>query len=545
MKKKSKEDFILLANKTHNNFYDYSSFEYITNNTKSKIICPIHGVFEQTPVKHINSKQKCPKCSSIIVHNKQKKNKEIFINEANNIHNEKFDYSNINYINNKTKIKIICPIHGEFEQTPSNHLNGKGCLYCGGTAGLDTNSFILKANKIHNKKYDYSVTDYKSSNSLVKIICPIHGEFEQTPNNHLSKQQGCRKCLGEIVDTNSFKTICSDIHNFKYDYSLVNYAGITEKVKIICPIHGEFEQRCDSHRQGNGCIKCSNNGSSKDEKELLVFILNLGLILEPNNKTVLSGKELDIYIPSHKLAIEFNGLYWHSEEYLDNKYHLDKTIECEKLGIQLIHIFEDEWLYKKDIVKSRLKNLLGFNDIKIYGRKCLIKEVDSNETKDFLNKNHVQGNVNSPIKLGLYYENELVSLMTFGGLRKVLGNKDKDDSYELVRFCNKLNTTVIGGADKLLKYFIKTYKPKEIISYADRRWSQGNLYKKLGFTFVHNSKPNYFYIINKTRKHRFSYRKDILIKEGFDTNKSEREIMNERKIHRIYDCGNKKYQLSI
>ena len=96
-----------------------------------------------------------------------------------------------------------------------------------------------------------------------------------------------------------------------------------------------------------------------------------------------------------------------------------------------------------------------------------------------------------------------------------------------------------------MKYFIKTYKPKEIISYADRRWSQGNLYKKLGFTFVHNSKPNYFYIINKTRKHRFSYRKDILIKEGFDTNKSEREIMNERKIHRIYDCGNKKYQLSI
>jgi hypothetical protein len=129
--------------------------------------------------------------------------------------------------------------------------------------------------------------------------------------------------------------------------------------------------------------------------------------------------------------------------------------------------------------------------------------------------------------------------MTFGKGRVMMGGDS--NQYELLRFCNKLNTTVIGGADKLLKHFIKTYNPKEIISYADRRWSQGDLYKKLGFTHIHDSKPNYFYIINKKREYRFKYRKDVLVKEGFDASKSEHHIMLDRGLYRIYDCGNKKY----
>jgi hypothetical protein len=245
------------------------------------------------------------------------------------------------------------------------------------------------------------------------------------------------------------------------------------------------------------------------------------------------------------IAIEFDGLYWHSEKKVKNDYHLNKTIECEKKGIQLIHVFEDEWLYKQDIVKSRLSNILGLTPSKIYGRKTEIREVTPKDSKVFLDTNHIQGNVNSSIKLGLYYNDELVSLMTFGTLRKSMGGISKEGSYELFRFCNKLDTTVIGGADKLLKHFIKTYNPKEIISYADRRWSQGGLYEKLGFTHIHDSKPNYWYIIGTNREYRFKYRKDVLVKEGFDPSKTEHQIMLERGINRIYDCGNKKYVLSI
>ena len=165
--------------------------------------------------------------------------------------------------------------------------------------------------------------------------------------------------------------------------------------------------------------------------------------------------------------------------------------------------------------------------------------------KKFLDKNHIQGGVNSKIKLGLYYNDELVSLMTFGFLRKSMGTTSVDGSYELLRFCNKLDTSVIGAADKLLKHFVKTYKPKEIISYADKRWSQGDLYEKLGFNFTHDSKPNYWYIIGTNREYRYKYRKDVLVKEGYDSSKTEHHIMKSRGIYRIYDCGNKKYTLYI
>ena len=172
-------------------------------------------------------------------------------------------------------------------------------------------------------------------------------------------------------------------------------------------------------------------------------------------------------MPHKKLAIEFDGLYWHSEETGKNKnYHLNKTELCEKQEIQLIHIFENEWLTKQDIVKSRLKNLLGIYDKIVYSRKCEIKEVDSKISKKFQDEYHIQGSVNSKISLGLYYQNKLISLMTFGKCRF-----DKKHEWELLRFCNKLGYHIPGSASKLLKYFEKTYKPISLVSYADRRWS--------------------------------------------------------------------------
>jgi hypothetical protein len=258
-----------------------------------------------------------------------------------------------------------------------------------------------------------------------------------------------------------------------------------------------------------------------------IFITSLGLTFDLNTRKIISPLELDVFIPSHNIAIEFDGLYWHSELHKPSNYHLNKTELCEKQGIQLIHIFEDEWRDKRDIIKSRLKNILGLTNNKIFGRKTQIKEVNSIDAKEFLNKNHIQGNVNSSIKIGLYLNNELVSLMTFGKGRIALGGDS--NQYELLRFCNKLDTSVIGGADKLLKYFIKTYKPKDIISYADRRWSQGDLYEKLGFDNTHNSSPNYWYIINNKRKYRFGFRKSILVKQGCDINKTEHQIMLDKK----------------
>jgi hypothetical protein len=290
------------------------------------------------------------------------------------------------------------------------------------------------------------------------------------------------------------------------------------------------------------CINCNPIGNSLRsgyELELSDFLKSLGIIHDTSNRTEIK-KELDIYIPDKKLAIEINGLYWHNELFVEDNYHLNKTVECNNRGIRLIHIFEDEWLYKKDIVLSIIKNSLGLTEKTIYGRKCVIKEVDSKIAKDFFEKNHIQGNVNSKIRLGLFYNDELVSLMSFSRGRIFMGGKKYE--WELNRFSNVLNTNVIGAADKLLQYFIKNYQPEKIVSYSDIRLFDGKMYEKIGFNKISQTKPNYWYINQDLRYHRFKYNKSILIKEGYDKNLTEKEIMFSRKIYRIYDCGNIRWE---
>jgi len=297
------------------------------------------------------------------------------------------------------------------------------------------------------------------------------------------------------------------------------------------------------------CTICNNYLiRSGDENNIYDFIKEnyYGKIIQSSRK-IITPLELDIYIPELKLAFEFNGLFWHNEITKEKNYHLNKTEKCEKQGIQLIHIWEDDWIYKQEIVKSIILNKLGMNNTKIYARKCEIKEIsDNNLIRDFLNQNHLQGHIGSKIKIGLYFQDELISLMTFGNRRVAMGKKiTNQNEYELLRFCDKLNTNVIGGASKLFKYFIRNYSPKEITTYADRSFSQGKLYEILGFTLQSKTEPNYYYIIDGIRHHRFNFRKDKLIREGFDINKTEHEIMLERKIFRIFDSGNLKFNYLI
>ena len=286
------------------------------------------------------------------------------------------------------------------------------------------------------------------------------------------------------------------------------------------------------------CTNCHpyNSPISTGEKDLVNYIKTIysGQLIE-NDRITLSGKELDIFLPEKKLAFEFDGLYWHNELNKTNNYHLEKTEACEKQGIKLIHIFEDEWNCNPDIVKSRIKSLLNLNE-HIFARKCEIKEVNYKDTEKFLGENHIQGNCMSKYRYGLYYNNELISIMTFGKSRF---NKTE---YEMLRFCNKLNINVIGGASKLFIYFLRKHPEiTKIISFADRRWSNGNLYEKLGFILVNKTKPSYYYIINNIRHNRIEFQKHKLITESYDSALSEHEIMLQRKIYRIYDCGNLKY----
>ena len=216
------------------------------------------------------------------------------------------------------------------------------------------------------------------------------------------------------------------------------------------------------------------------------------------------------------------GLLWHSDKFKQDKnYHLNKTIECESKGYRLIHIFEDEWVNKQEIIKSKLLSIFNKNQNKIYARKCIVKEIDIKIKNEFLNRTHIQGEDRSNIKLGLFHQNELVAVMTFCKSRF-----NKNFEWELSRYSSSKH--VIGGASKLLKYFERIYKPSSIITYADRRFSQGKLYFTLGFTFDHFSSPNYFYTKNQIKLSRIQCQKHKLkdILKDFNENLSESENMS-------------------
>lgn len=287
---------------------------------------------------------------------------------------------------------------------------------------------------------------------------------------------------------------------------------------------------------------------SNPENEICEFLTEIGVEYLTNNKSVLNGTELDIFIPSHNIAIEYNGLYWHSEKRGKHKnYHLDKTKKCLTKNIKLIHIFSDEWSSKKDIIKERLKNLLNKNEHKIYARNCEIVNITKEEKRLFLDTHHLQGNDKSTIYYGLKHNDKLVSVITLGNLRSSLGHKNKENNtLELYRYCN-LN--VVGGFSKLLKYVIKHHNPTKILTYADRNWSPSDehcFYGKSGFNYIGVTKPNYHYTKNYSIKlHRYNFRKDKLVKMGFDPNKTENQIMFEEGFDKIWDTGNLKYEMIL
>ena len=265
-----------------------------------------------------------------------------------------------------------------------------------------------------------------------------------------------------------------------------------------------------------------------------------------NDRSILDGKELDIYIPDYKLAIECNGVYWHrtgNESRIEKTYHFDKWNNCKGQGIQLLTIWEDQIINNTSIIENIIKSRLGIYDYHIGARKCILKEVPSKESDIFLKENHLQGSIKGSIRLGLYYNGELVSIMVFGHKRRALGNKDiSDDIYELYRYCNKIGWQIIGGASRLFNHFIDSHPDCIIESFSSNDISTGNLYEKLNFKLDSIQKGSYWYIDKyMNRYHRYSYRKDMLVRNGADPSKTEFEITDEMGLIRIYDSGQQKW----
>ena len=368
------------------------------------------------------------------------------------------------------------------------------------------------------------------------------GEFQE------KLKKGKRKNLKKFFNNTLVPRLKSEA-NIEILIAAKEYEGLQNEYPLRC-------QQCDFKFESNvrsqplpSCPKCSPR--SKPEQQLFEFID--GLLNDKNvirhDRSVLDSKELDIWIPPLDVAIEYDGIFWHSElnGKKDKDYHLKKTQQCEGKGIQLIHVFGHEWRQKKHVVKSALRHKLGKTENQIYARDCEVREIKTPKKTTFLEQNHLQGAGKSSVKMGLIQGDEIKAVMTFS---KPKASHGASKGVELARYAS--DGSVVGGASRLLTNFIREYNPDKIFTYADRRWSSKgeSMYPKIGFEPAGASKPNYHYFrpeAPNTLYHRFGFRKSRLEDklEYFNPEMTEWENMVLNGFDRIWDCGHLKFEMTV
>jgi len=551
--------FIRRAEEKHGGKYTYTKVAYVNKNTPVIIICPLHGEFSQVAKLHLRGRG-CHKCARELTGAMLTTPSEEFFNKCKEAHNNFYSYDYSTYKNSSSLLTIHCPIHGEFKQEAGRHKQGRGCWKCrNDTLSLvlsDTQEeFVEKAKTKHNNYYDYSLVKYVDSTSILSILCPVHGEFEQVANYHLSGN-GCTKCgnekkRAENIDTQDevlakFKVV----HNEAYAYNDVVYTGSKNKVSIECPIHGMFEQTPMDHIVGKGCPVCAGNKSRK-EKELCDFLSNYTKAesrVKYNNGEH-NRKEIDIYLPEKKIGVEYNGTLWHSEFMSkDAKWHMfTKSKECKENGIRIIHVSDFD---NFEIVKKTLLHIIGEYSQVVYARKCKLVFGSSSDTEvaEFFNDNHLQGNATGCKFIGLTYSEQIVAGMLFSNIVSTRGVSNAS-SAELRRFASSCK--VVGGASKLLTNFLRVNNYKSVISFSDNSWFTGGMYEKLGFKLLYSIPPDYRvfkpgHISKPEHKGKFK-RSAMKRRNGFDFNPEETEHENCKRNgwYRIYDCGKRKWVLEV
>lgn len=442
------------------------------------------------------------------------------------------------YIDSSTRVKVRNKkCDHEYYITP-NSLLTKGCgIICRVCNVVNKEEkyieYLKSVNLLPLEKYTNSSTRLLVRNS----ICGH--EYYVEPSSVLHKGCGpvCRICTP--VNVKPIQEVHTELDKLNLDlvgeYEC-SKEYITVKNRACGHVYKGIATNIFSKGQGKICRVCYPNVSAQ-EKELLEFIRSIysGWIVE-NDRCILGGKELDIVMPDLGLAVEYNGTYFHSTaiEKMDAAYHINKLKEVTSFGYRLISISENEWVYMKEVVKSRLRSILGYT-YKIGARNTKVLGICF--PREFLSINHIQGaGANCSINYGLFLQEELVAVMTFSRPRF-----SKSYDYELVRYCSLLDVSVVGGPSKLLKQFKLDHPNTSVVSYSDKRWSTGNLYIQLGFSLSHTSKPNYNYYKYKYAYSRYQCQKHLLkdlLPEFYKEELSESEIMGRAGFHKVYDCGN-------
>jgi len=509
--------------------YTLLSQEYQDANSKIEIKCN-KGHKYQVTYGNFQQGHRCPQCYYERCGNNRRLNYNIVKQEI-----EKVGYKLLSksYQAVRSKLEIECDNGHIYKVTYTNFQQGHRCPRC--VHDIIRLDYIFVKNAIKKVGYTLLSDSYQNSGIKLKIECN-KGHIYEACYDKFKYGRRCPICANNYLY--SYEFVKQKIELGGYTLLSHSYDGCKKKMSIQCNNGHVYYGTFDKFQRGQRCPKCFG-GSSKMEKEIQNWLSDY-VEIKCNERFYYDGHkfyETDIYVPSKKIAIEFDGIYYHSELLgKDKNYHLRKTDFFKEQDIQLIHVFENEWILKQDIVKSVIMSKLGLSSDRIYARKCQIRNLTSAEAKHFLGENHLQGYIGSSVRIGLIYNDKIVSIMTFGKPRF-----NKKYEWEMIRFCNKLDTSVLGGFGRLLNFFIKEHS-NSIVSYADRRYSDGGVYLNNHFRLSHSSKPNYFYFKNGNYEleSRNKYQKHKLCKllNSFNSSLTEWENMQLNGYNRIFDCGN-------
>jgi len=455
------------------------------------------------------------------------------------------------YKNKKLPLDFECHKHGSFSTSLSSFLRSHGCPKCGFAVGASKQrTDIEKVRKLFlDCSYVPLFSEYNRAKEKLPYLCPLHGESSITYDN-LRQGKRCKKCaFNNISKLNRLKEkeydlLIEDLNKKKIKplFKYGDYIGLKESAKFECEIHGEFASNLDRLKYGNGCRKCTAHHSSA-QSEISDFISNLGIKIIENDRKFIKPFEIDILCPENMIGLEYCGLWWHNEEYKNRREHKNKLEISNSKGINLITIFEDEWLNRKDQVIGYLKSLFNCNTDTVYARNTEVIEVSKEIASAFLEEHHIQGSCNFKIAFGIYMEKELLGIMTGGKHHRNLSDKE----LILSRMAFKNNTTVVGGASKLLKQLIKYAKNNgysKLVSWSDNRWSKGNVYGKIGFKRSIELPPDYSYVKKEFRYSKQSLNKKKLKKMGGIGN-TEKEMALSLGFRRIWDCGKIRWEINL
>ena len=551
MKKLSTQEFISKCIEIYGDVYDYTPTTYKGSKAPVTVTCKIHGDFSKSPNLMLAKRSGCPDCGNAKKGQHNKLSGKLVQDQLEEKYPSYAPFRLLGeYSRNTDGVVFNCSKHGE-QKAKVSYLRWlkqpTPCPVC--NVELSTikkriaqEDFIASCKETHGDKYDYSQAVYITSQDKFTVVCSDHGPFEVVAMSH-KLGTGCAKCYFEaqkdtILPYAEWLSRAIAVHGDTYVYDEASYAGISDKIRITCKEHGEFWQVGTYHAAGSRCPTCAST-NSKGQIELTEFLRSLGVEVITDHRIGEGKLEVDCYLPEFKLAIEYDGLKWHSTQHRPPSYHTRKRAALESQGVQLIRVFEDEWQHRNSQVKSLLVSRLGKATCKVYARKCAIVSVPNELAREFYELNHIQGWRRTGTHLGLQYSGQLVAVMTFTqNLSERCTNAGT--TWELARFAS--TAQVVGGASKLFKALLDATKAAAVVSYSDDRLFTGRMYESIGFSLHSKVSPSYTYWRSgqKTRLHKSHFRHSklpTLLGSSYNPAMTERENCEAAGYYQVYDCG--------